>query len=132
MFETVVKLGACASRFGFFLQRFRKGIPSFWRGHHQNLALSPMNTAKNRSSNGPTDRKVVIGKSTVIVVVVVVVVVVEVVVVVVLRGTIVDRTYGIHKNYILNHFYPQYLVLFIMFPRNSGRRCSSTFEASEC
>ena len=38
-----------------------------------------------------------------------------------LRGTIVNRTYGIHKKtYIFDQFYKQYLVLLTMVPRNSG------------
>ena len=38
--------------------------------------------------------------------------------VLVLRGTMVNRTYGIHKNiYIIDHFYQQYLVLLTMVPR---------------
>ena len=39
-----------------------------------------------------------------------------------LRGGIVNRTYGTHKNlqgYMFNHFYEQYLVLLTMAPRNS-------------
>ena len=34
-----------------------------------------------------------------------------------LRGTIVNRTYGVHKN-IFNLFYEQYLVLLTMVPRD--------------
>ena len=39
-----------------------------------------------------------------------------------LRGTIVNRTYGIHKNLYINHLYLQYLVLLTMAPRNSMER----------
>ena len=39
----------------------------------------------------------------------------------ILRGTIVNRTYVIHKNqYIFNHFYLQYLFLLTRVPRNSS------------
>ena len=41
-----------------------------------------------------------------------------------LRGTIVNRTYGVHKNlpgtwYIFTYFYSQYLVLFTVVPCNT-------------
>ena len=36
-----------------------------------------------------------------------------------LRGTILNRTYGLHQNqHIFGYFYSQYLVLFTMVPRN--------------
>ena len=36
-----------------------------------------------------------------------------------LRGTILNRTYGLHQNqHIFSYFYSQYLVLFTMVPRN--------------
>ena len=40
--------------------------------------------------------------------------------VIVLRGAIVNRTYGIHKNYMFNNFYYQYLVLLTIAPRSSS------------
>ena len=41
-------------------------------------------------------------------------------VVVGIRGTVVNRTYGIHiKAYIFNRFYQHFLVLLTMVPRNS-------------
>ena len=41
---------------------------------------------------------------------------------VILRWTIVNRTYGIHKTHIFNHFHHQYLVLLTMVPRFSNAR----------
>ena len=40
-----------------------------------------------------------------------------------LRGTLVNRTYGIHKTYIFNHCYEQCLVLLTMAPRNTTVCC---------
>ena len=46
---------------------------------------------------------------------------------VLLRGTIVNRTYGIQKNYIFTNFYQQYLVLLTMVPRNSFFRLFASY-----
>ena len=35
-----------------------------------------------------------------------------------LRGTLVNKTYGKHKNFIFTYFYQHYLVLFTMVPRS--------------
>ena len=45
-----------------------------------------------------------------------------------LRGAIVNRTYGIHKTYIFNHFYQEYLVLLTMIRRNRTRNQNGHYQ----
>ena len=46
---------------------------------------------------------------------------------IVLRGTIVNRTYDIHKKLYIDHFYQQYLVLLTMPPRNTTKSGVDSF-----
>ena len=43
----------------------------------------------------------------------------------ILQGTIVNRTYGIHKPFIFHHFLYQYLVVLNMAPRNRRPQCTT-------